>query len=274
MKNRTAILLVILLVIGAVSVTLLMQRHFSESQKSVVRGVELDSEMGDGVATENLAPTETAEVIEEVLPTRGYSENIPEDVQKIMAGVSMPANAKVKYDDLAYLTIYYIDFNDNHATGNIIVAKALAEEVLDIFEELYKIKYPIESVRIIDEFKDKQTKELDTLDNASMGHNNTSSFCYRQVVNGKSMSQHSYGRAIDLNPKINPYVVKRNLSVSPANAKKYIDRSGKGLTGIENRAMLHTNDDVYKIFTSRGWTWGGNAWNTIYDYQHFEKPAK
>jgi len=97
-----------------------------------------------------------------------------------------------------------------------VVAKALAEDVLDIFAELYAINYPIESIRLIDEFNDKQTDVLDSLDRASMGNNNTSAFCYRVVSGSSSISQHAYGRAIDLNPKINPYV--SGGSVSPRNA--------------------------------------------------------
>jgi hypothetical protein len=34
--------------------------------------------------------------------------------------------------------------------------------------------------------------------------------------------------------------------------------------------MLHAGDPVVRIFTDRGWRWGGD-WHTPKDYQHFEK---
>ena len=124
----------------------------------------------------------------------------------------------------------------------------------------------------IDYFNDKQTEELDSLDRASMGNNNTSAFCYR-VVNGTTrMSNHAYGRAIDINPKINPYVTVSG-SVSPRNAVKYADRSGEALSDIERAALIRSGDRVYNIFISRGWEWGGEIWSdSYYDYQHFQKP--
>ena len=181
----------------------------------------------------------------------------------------MPAGATVGYGDLAYLTVYYHGFDGADATGHIVVAKELADEVLDIFADLYEIDYPVESVKLIDEFQNKQTSELDSLDRASMGNNNTSAFCYRLVSGSGNLSQHAFGRAIDLNPRINPYVTG-NI-VSPANAKKYADRSGNGLSDIEMRAMIHKGDAVYNIFVSRGWEWGGEIWYGEYDYQHFQK---
>jgi len=51
---------------------------------------------------------------------------------------------------------------------------------------------------------------------------------------------------------------------SHENANDYIDRT----TGLPH---VITHDDVcYQIFKKYGFTWGGD-WNTIKDYQHFEK---
>ncbi|MDR1564527.1 MAG: M15 family metallopeptidase [Oscillospiraceae bacterium] len=201
-------------------------------------------------------------------PRRGSHAAIPPEVRASMKGISMPEGATVSYDDLEYLTVYYHDFNYEHSEGHIIVARELAEEVLDIFAELYDIRYPIESVKLIDEFDGMKTKELDTLDRASMGNNNTSAFCYRMTGYG-TLSQHSYGRAIDLNPKINPYITS-NGNVSPANAKQYVSRDGTSFSEIEQAAMVHKDDAVYNIFIAHGWKWGGD-WKGEKDYQHFEK---
>ena len=62
----------------------------------------------------------------------------------------MPDGASVTYDDLSYLTVYHYNFDYERTVGNIVVANALADEVLDIFAALYEIRYPMESVRLID----------------------------------------------------------------------------------------------------------------------------
>ncbi len=232
----------------------------------------LESIMGSEPSTSTQSPTENINALPPSTltpePARGYHESIPFDVREEMAGISMPKGANISYDDLSFLTVYYFNFDFERTEGHIIVANELAEEVLDIFSELYNIHYPIESIQLIDKYNDKQTEELDSLDRASMGNNNTSAFCYRNIRGSNTLSLHSLGRAIDLNPQINPWV--KSKKCDPANAAKYIDRSGDGLTEVEKAAMIHANDEVYGIFISRGWEWGGD-WNSVKDYQHFEK---
>ena len=201
--------------------------------------------------------------------TRGTASAIPEDIRAFMNGRSMTPNNNIGFDDLAYLTIPYWDFNDERQEGHMVVAAELVEEVLDIFSELYDIKYPIERMELVDYFFDKQTETLDSPDRASMGNNNTSSFYYRVVSGTTSLSKHALGRAIDLNTKVNPFV--NGSYVSPANAYKYADRSREGWTEVEKRAFIGPDTEIYRIFRNHGWVWGGEIWS-YQDYQHFQKP--
>lgn len=202
------------------------------------------------------------------LDGRGVSEPIPEEVRESMKGISMPEDATVGFDDLAYLTIPHYDFSGNIVEGHMVVDKDVAEDVLSIFKELYDIQYPIERMELIDKYDEMQTEEFDSLDRSSMGRNNTSCFCYR-VVNGSSnLSNHARGRAIDLNPLINPWV--QGSSYSPRNAGPYVDREKTFEDDVINRATIHANDEVVQIFEKYGWSWGG-YWQSQQDYQHFEK---
>ncbi len=204
----------------------------------------------------------------EKLDGKGVSEPIPEDVRESMKGISMPEDATVGFDDLSYLTIPHYDFNGDIVEGHMVVDKDVAEDVLNIFKELYDIQYPIERMELIDKYDEMQTEEFDSLDRSSMGRNNTSCFCYR-VVNGSSkLSNHARGRAIDLNPLINPWV--QGSSYSPRNAGLYVDREKTFEDDIINRAMIHAKDEVVQIFEKYGWSWGG-YWQSQQDYQHFEK---
>ena len=182
-------------------------------------------------------------------------------IQRI-TGISYPADdadAKIHYDDLRYIGLLYYDFNGNVKTGELIVNKKLADEVMQIFYELYMAKYPFTSVRLVDDFGEPAD------DTRSMEANNTSSFNYRRVAGTKKLSLHSYGMAIDINPKINPYVKKG--SVSPKNGTAYVDRSKEFAGKIDHE------DLCYKLFTKSGWRWGGD-WKTVKDYQHFDKDVR
>ena len=188
----------------------------------------------------------------EVIPAFSYS-SIPEEIKEKILGVSMPKDEPLSFNDLSYLTLSYYDFNGNTQTGEMIVSKDVASEVIDIFKEIYESKYPIDKIKLIDEYNAD--------DELSMNDNNSSSFCYRTIANTDIISNHGKGLAIDINPLQNPHVV--NDAVSPKSALNYKDR-----TKIQ-KGMITEGDDLYNAFTKRGWTWGGHWTNP--DYQHFEK---
>ena len=145
--------------------------------------------------------------------------------------------------------------------GEMVCNRRIASELIEIFTALYKARYPIEKIRLIDDYGAN--------DEASMTDNNTSSFCYRTVSGTKRISKHGYGIAVDVNTLYNPYVVPRKdgtVHIEPAAAKPYVDRSAP------NPYKIDRNDLAYKLFTERGFIWGGD-WTNRKDYQHFEKPA-
>ena len=167
----------------------------------------------------------------------------------------------VSYDDLCYMSVLYYDFNGEVQTGELICNKKIANDLVEIFYELYLNEYPIEKIRLIDDY--------DGDDTASMLDNNTSCFNYRVVDGTSSLSQHALGCAIDINPFYNPYVVfnKNNTGetyISPAGSEIYADRSQSFPYKIDE------NDLCYKLFKQHGFTWGGN-WKSCKDYQHFQK---
>lgn len=171
------------------------------------------------------------------------------------------ASLAISYEDLRYMNILYYDFNGDVQTGELICNKAIAEDLIEIFYELYKNEYQIESVRLIDDYNGDDT--------ASMKANNTSCFNYRPVDGTSSLSKHALGCAIDINPFYNPYVVFNKgkageTYISPAGSEIYADRSKVFAYKIDE------NDLCYKLFKEHGFTWGGN-WNSCKDYQHFQK---
>lgn len=213
----------------------------------------------------NTEPEETAasEPTPEPISRRGTAQPIPDDIRASMQGKSMKDGASVKYEDLSYLTVPYYDFNYDISTGHMVVDANLAEEVLDIFAELFDVKYPIERMELIDKY--------DADDFTSIEYNNTSAFNYRPVSTGTGkLSNHAFGRAVDINPQQNPYVYSSGKGAHE-NAREFWERDvAKWTRDIDRAAFIGNDTEIYRIFKKYGWTWGGD-WSSAKDYQHFEK---
>jgi hypothetical protein len=183
------------------------------------------------------------------------ADTIPEPVKLRMTGRSYPEEgATIGFSDLRYLKLLYYDYGGRVRRGEMVCNKAIADDLLYIFKELYKAKYPIASIRLIDDF--------DGDDQRSMEANNTSCFNYRTKTSGASLSAHARGMAVDVNPLQNPYV--KGEIVEPEIARDYADRT------VDFEHKITDEDLCCKLFRSRGFQWGG-AWNSVKDYQHFEK---
>jgi hypothetical protein len=83
----------------------------------------------------------------------------------------------------------------------MVLDKNVAQAVSAAFKEIFEGGYLlIERIALIDKYEGD--------DNASMAENNTSAFNYRLKTSGSSLSRHSFGTAIDINPRQNPYVLR------------------------------------------------------------------
>lgn len=207
------------------------------------------------------SPTPSAAVDERVQLADGfYYIELSSEIKEQITGLSYPAddsNIAISYDELRYVKLLYYDFDGFVHEGELIVNARLADEVTEIFLQLYQAKYPFTSIKLVDEYGQAADDEL------SMQANNTSAFNYRPVAGTKKLSFHSFGAAIDINPLLNPYV-KADGSIYPANSADYVDRSRDFPGKIDH------DDLAYRLFTAYGWEWGGD-WTTPKDYQHFAK---
>lgn len=150
-------------------------------------------------------------------------------------------------EQLALVEVPFLGFDGQVKTGRLIIHKALAGEIKEIFAKLKDITFPIEMISPAGDTKRPNTT------------NNTSSFNYRKVAGTDKLSMHSFGRAIDINPLHNPYFGKKGISPRGASYKK--SRPG----------TLTEDSPAVKIFESYGWQWLGRQ-KEHPDYMHFEKP--
>lgn len=193
------------------------------------------------------------------LSSQEYVSSISEITPEIFLEMpySWKDNNPVPLEDLRLVSVSYWGFDDQVHQGAMIFHKIVAEEIREIFEEIFDAHFPIEKMVFVDVYQ--------VIDERSAEDNNSYSFCSRAITMGTAFSLHSYGLAVDLNPVQNPYL-RGNLLI-PNNAEAYLDRTE------DLKGMILPNSVVYNAFIKRGWDWGGD-WMPIrgyVDYQHFDK---
>lgn len=197
----------------------------------------------------------TAEQLEEVdLDELFYAEAISDRVFQRMDGVSFGEDCTTAREELRYVRVLHTGFDGETHIGELVVNQSIAEDVVEIFRELYDSAYPIEKMHLVDDYGGD--------DQASMADNNTSGFNFRHVSGSSTLSRHALGLAIDVNPLYNPYIT--DSGYEPSNAGDYLDRTQ------DTPYQIDANDLCYQLFAERGFSWGG-WWSSVKDYQHFEK---
>jgi hypothetical protein len=186
-------------------------------------------------------------------------DTLSDAVFQRMVGKSFKHDCSVRRSDLRYLRLSHYDAEGRVHTGELVCNRLIADDLKEIFQELYRHRYPIERMRLIDDYGAD--------DEQSMRDNNTSCFNFRAIAGSAKLSNHALGMAIDINPLYNPYVKRRkdgSLFVQPATAARYADRSRRW------PYQLRKGDLCYRLFIKHGFKWGG-AWSSHKDYQHFER---
>ncbi|MFI4938310.1 MAG: M15 family metallopeptidase [Candidatus Berkiellales bacterium] len=158
--------------------------------------------------------------------------------------------------ELVLVKVRYWGFDDQEHHGALIVHATLGKEVVAIFQELFEQRFPIQAMQPIPANLKKDPSIYDNI---------TGAFYCRDVTDQPGiLSQHSYGRAIDINPLINPYV--KGCLIIPAGSQKHISRI------YPEKGKIMPNSLATNLFARYGWDWGGNFVDCV-DYQHFEKRA-
>ena len=186
-----------------------------------------------------------------------YISEIDEKIFARIDGKSYKKGGPLPLDELRYLHVLHKDLSGKTLEGELICNVKIAEPLIDIFTKLYAENYPIEKIRLIDEY--------DADDELSMRDNNSSCFNFRYVSFTNRISLHGYGLAVDINPLYNPYIktVDGKKIIAPDNSADFEDRT-------KNFPYKITEDDLCcKLFAAHGFIWGGNCWDDEKDYQHF-----
>lgn len=163
------------------------------------------------------------------------------------------AGCPVGRSKLRTIKMNYEDFSHKMHRGIMIVRSDRTDAVIASFGK--NLGKPIRRMDNPNVWNGNDPKQMEA--------DNTSAFNCRKVTgNPYAQSPHSYGIAIDVNTRENPY---RDVNGKwwPKSGKKYIKRSPWKV------GMLNTKSTLTKQLRSRGYFWGG-FWNPGRDYQHFE----
>lgn len=170
-------------------------------------------------------------------------------LDEALAGSTAPAEI---LENLSVVEVPYFGFDGIERVGQLVVHTDVVSEVKEIFAELHEMAFPIE--RMV------PAVAYGWDDEASMAANNSSAFNYRVIIGQSRLSNHSLGRAIDINPMQNPYHAVDG-KVYPAGAS-YVP---------EVLGTILPDSPIVEVFERRGWRWLGTRKENT-DYQHFERP--
>lgn len=197
---------------------------------------------------------------EEVLPPPdddGFVGTVATASDDVLARSTWSPDCPVAAADLAHVVVTFFGFDEQLHTGELLVHRDVADDVVEVFRRLHEAHFPLEEVRIITDAD---------LDAPPTGDGNVSgSFVCRPTRGSTSWSSHARGLAVDINPFHNPY--ERDGRVLPELATAYLDRDW------HRPGMILDGDVVTTAFAELGWTWGGD-FTSLTDPMHFSRDGR
>lgn len=181
---------------------------------------------------------------------------ISDAVWRSMKGRTWRAGCPVGRSGLRVVRVSYWAFDGYVRRGEIVVRTPVARRTARVFSDLFRAKAPIRSMYRVDRFGYNADLRGGN-DYRSMAADNTSGFNCRHVVGQPgTLSPHSYGGSIDVNPWENPF--RSRIGYKPNASWATRTRPVR----VTYRSSNHT---VVKIFRKHGFRWLGSA-----DLQHFQ----
>jgi hypothetical protein len=174
---------------------------------------------------------------------------VPDDVAR---RATWSEDCPVGLAQLRYVTVTFWGFDERRHTGELLLHRRVARDVVGVFRQLHRARFPIEEMRVV------AAPELDAPPTGD--GNNTTSFVCRPSRGSTRWSQHAYGLAVDVNPFHNPYI--RGDLVLPELASAYGNRDRR------RPGMVVAGGVVTRAFAAIGWGWGGD-WSSLRDWMHF-----
>ncbi|SEB90820.1 D-alanyl-D-alanine carboxypeptidase [Nocardioides exalbidus] len=190
-----------------------------------------------------------------MLPGTGFASRVVSPApRRVIARSTWQEGCPVAASDLAWVRVVFWGFDAQRHTGELLVNSAVADDLVQVFRTLYRVRFPQERLAIA------RTYDPDA---PSTGDGNeTSAFVCRPSTGATYFSQHAYGLAIDIDSFQNPY--QKGDVVLPELASSYLRRDRV------RAGMITPDGPVVRAFARIGWEWGG-SWRSSKDYMHFSQ---
>src|SRR5262245_2325403 len=184
---------------------------------------------------------------------------LPAPLRAELNGRFWHAGCPVPLSQLRLLTVTHWGFDGRVHSGQLVVNEDAAAPLARVFRRLYELRFPIRHMRFADAYGPARSRPADGDISGSFECRQAVPSPCRGGTGTGSWSMHAYGKAIDLNPRENPYVgCGRTRDRS---SRSYLDRSRL------RRGMV--TPAVVQAFRSIGWGWGGAWTRSTRDYMHF-----
>ena len=155
--------------------------------------------------------------------------------------------------ELRRVEVNHHTFRGTIERGVLVVNQDVAESVASIFTELFDEGFPIRRMLPVEAYEGDS--------DASLAADNTSAYnCRRpdQINAPPLASPHANGRAIDINPRENPWRDPRCRCWSP---------TGRNAARVEGPGRILEGGLVWRLFREQGWIWQNID---VPDYMHFD----
>jgi hypothetical protein len=193
-----------------------------------------------------------------MLPGTGFASRVVSPApRRVVARSTWVPGCPVAATDLAWVRVAFWGFDARRHTGELLVNASVADDVVQVFRTLYRVRFPQEAVTI--------TRSYDADAPTSGDGGGSGAFVCRASTGATYFSQHAYGLAIDVNSFQNPYA--KGDVVLPELASSYLDRDRV------RAGMITPDGPVVRAFARIGWEWGG-AWRYSRDYMHFSRNGR
>ena len=168
-------------------------------------GRDLESGMPSPSIADEMEPTEPeagTETEEEPPRFEGGVFRIGTQLRNVLIGRNWKPGCPVAIHDLRLVRVSYWNFRGTVRTGPLVLHERVAEDVLWVFRQMFRAGFRIQEIKLAAKDRPLTPKDYWNRTRRSV----TASFNCRPATGSTSLSQHSYGWAIDINPLQNPYV--------------------------------------------------------------------
>lgn len=187
-----------------------------------------------------------------------YSSEIDDKLHQRLNAMGYEGHEEdLPLSDIRYIRVLYKNFDNQIRVGEIMVNASIAQDVEEIFFDLFTHDYQIGKMLLPDAYGGRM--------NEAFADNSTTGLCFG-LSEDSSGEMHAYGLSVDLNPLYNPLIKDngKSLTIYPMEGQLYIDRT----TAAPH--YISADDYAYKVFTGKGFSWKGTS-TPAADYKHFEK---